>query len=60
MSYLLINEIQALQHRWKKWLDPKEDDVVKITSFGHIPWDYLCQPMNFHPTLSDQKLPFPN
>ena len=43
----LTNEIQALQHRRKKYVDRKEDPVEKLTSFSHIPWEYLCQPMNF-------------
>ena len=40
-SYLLLitfltNVIQALQHRWNKCVDCKEDYVKKYTSFGHI------------------------
>ena len=43
----LTNEIQALQHQWKKCVDRKGDYVEKYTSFSHIPWEYLGQPMNF-------------
>ena len=39
-------EIQALQH-WKKCLEHKAYYVEKQTSFGHIPWKYLGQSINF-------------
>ena len=44
----LTNRIQALQPRWKKCVVRKRGDYVeKQTSFGHIPWEYVGQPMNF-------------
>ena len=43
----LTNEIQALQHQWKKYMDIKGDCIDKWTSFGHLPREYLGQPMNF-------------
>ena len=46
MSFL-TNRIQALQHQCKKHLDHKENYVEIETLFGHIPWEYLSQPMNF-------------
>ena len=44
----LTNGIQALQHWWKKNVDHKRDYVEK---FGHIPWEYLVQPMNFSASM---------
>ena len=43
----LTNEIQVLQHHRKKCVNRKEDFIEKQTSFEHIPWEYLGQPMNF-------------
>ena len=45
----LTNRIKALQHWWKKWDNCKKDhdEKKKRTLFGHIPWKYLDQPLNF-------------
>ena len=42
---LLTNGIQ--EHWLKKWVGRKGDYVAKETSFGHIPWEYRSQTMNF-------------
>ena len=52
MSYLLlmtssINRIQAQQHRWKKYINHKEEYVEKQISFDYFPWDYHGQTINF-------------
>ena len=47
----LINEIQARKHRWKKYVDGKEEYVEIQTSFGDIAWKYLGWPMNFSASL---------
>ena len=41
------NGIQALQYRWKKHVDRKDNYVEKLASFGRIPWKYLVQTINF-------------
>ena len=41
------NEIQALQHRWKKRVNRLEDYVEKYILFGHISWEYLGHRVNF-------------
>ena len=51
-SYLLFmtlftNGAQALQNRWKKRVRFKCNNAKKLSSFGHIPWEYLGKSMNF-------------
>ena len=43
----LTNGIQPLQHRWKTYIDNKEENVEKLTTFDQIQWEYLGQSMNF-------------
>ena len=43
-DYFFTNKIQR---RWKMCVDRKGDYVEKLASFGHIPWEYLGQPINF-------------
>ena len=50
--YLLLmtsfnNGIQALQHWWEKWVNRTKNYVQKLTLFGHFPWEYRSQPMNY-------------
>ena len=43
----LTNGIHALQYWWQKCMNHEEDYIEKSTLFGHIPWEYLGQPVNF-------------
>ena len=37
INEFFTNEIQALQHWWKKCVDYKKDYVEKLNSLNHIP-----------------------
>ena len=46
VDYTLTNEIETLQHQWKKSVDHKGVFVWKETTFGHILWENLEEYIN--------------